>query len=302
MPMLRNVRAPRLLLAAALTTVALSSGCGGGARHAGDASHLDAIATDLPDDGGPGPVHLFWVSSNAIFRGMCEGREPLIRANCGDDLQSMNYDVFRKRLDNGLSQTIIDLTNEAARLQQTINVVQAEIQKTLDALAAIEQQNGHLTAELEQLRAQVRKFQQFVAELQDQITMIDQELRRLADQDLMAQREIVVKQLADYQHRLDALGPQIQAVSRQIDALGQQAAELQTKLNSLTARLDNLRGDLAGVTTQLSAAYDDFSVYELTIRRLESGIVASVLRDNVLYQRERQFVKRFEKIFAADRR
>jgi predicted nuclease with TOPRIM domain len=265
----------------------------------GEASSAKQIGTDLPDSGSSDPqVKLYYVVDGRIFRGLCEGRDTVI-PECGIDVESMTYGVFRERLDGGLSQMIRDLTEEAQQIRTAMAFVEHELQGTIDAINDIEQQSGHLSAELKELRAKMTRFENTVAAYNEQLALINQALQdAIADADLLAQRLIVIDALTRYRAQLDDIGARIPVLLDQIQAVHSQVADLRIRLNALNIRLSNLNAEMAQVDARLRLAYDDFSVYESTLRKLNSGIVYTVLSDNVIAQKERQFIKRFEKIFS----
>lgn len=267
-----------------------------------ESSETKNIATDLPDRLGGGPTNLYWVNADRVFRGTCRvsgpNGTPAIPSNCDSNIKSMRYAEFKQKLDNGLSQTITDLTNEAQRLREIIISVQEQIAQTLTAIAEQERLGGPTSSELQKLQQDMQEFQGFVTELKDQLTLIDTELRRLNSQDLVMQRDIVVRQLSDYQRQVAEIAAAIPAMVTKIGNCTVQLETLRRQLASLQVRLDNLQLDLTQVTSKLQLACDDFGVYGDTLAKLTSGITYSVLTDNIIARQNRQFVKRFETIFS----
>jgi chromosome segregation ATPase len=261
------------------------------------ASTTKQIGTDLPDSGGNAQVKLYWVVDGRVFRGLCNGRDTVI-PECSNDVESMTYNVFRERLDGGLSATIRELSEEAQRIRAAMTYVEHELQATIDAINDIESQSGHLSSELQELRAKMARFEKTVAAYNEQLALIDTALQQaIADADLLAQRQIVVDALGRYRAQLDDVGARIPVLLDQIAAVQVQVADLRIRINSLTIRLGNLNDEMAQVDARLQLAYDDFTVYESTLRKLNSGIVYTVLSDNVIAQKERQFIRRFERLF-----
>lgn len=263
-----------------------------------DASTPKAIGTDLPDDGTNAPVHLFWVTGNRIFRAGCEDRRPM-RSTCTRDMMSRPYDAFKVSLDNGLSQTVIDLADEARRIQGAIVRLETELGSTLAEIARIEREQGPLSRELESLRGQMTRFQTLITEYHDQLRLIDEALRRMANQDLQTQRGYMLRELAELEQRLGDISRRIPDLMERIAAFNTQLAALRDRLATVTARLANLKTDLADVTTRLNEAQSDLEVYQDTLSMLTDGIIFRVLADDVLYQKNRLFVRRFERIFDA---
>lgn len=267
-------------------------------------SQTASIATDLPDRIGGGPVHLYWTTSDRVYRGTCNpdaGEGVLaIPHNCSINQRSMLYDRFKEQLDGGLSQTITELTQEAQRLQELMLYVQDQIGQTTVAIAEQERLGGPLTAELQRLRHDIGEFQIFVTELREQLALITDALLRLNDANLMMQREIVVRQLTAYQGRVNAIALRIPGVLSQLRGITTQLHALNVQLTSLQNRLSNLQVDISQVTGRLQAACDDFAIYGETLSYLRSGITLSIFADNTMAQRNRQFVRRFEQIFGAN--
>ncbi len=261
------------------------------------ASSTQQIGTDLPDSGGNAQVKLYWVVDGRVFRGLFNGRDTVI-PECSNDVEAMTYSIFRERLDGGLSATIRELSEEAQRIRAAMAYVEHELQATIDAINDIEQQSGNLSAELRELRAKMARFEQTVAAYNEQLLLIDAALQQaIADSDLLAQRLIVLDALGRYRAQLDDIGARIPILLDQIQAVNVQVADLRIRINALTIRLGNLNDEMAQVDARLQLAYDDFTVYESTLRKLNSGIVYTVLSDNVIAQKERQFIRRFERLF-----
>ncbi len=258
-----------------------------------------AIGTDLPDDGSDAPVHLFWVTGDRIFRAECTGRTPILRSNCTTDLTSKQYTGFKASLDNGLSQTVRDLADEARRIQLAIGRLETEMVGTLAQITEIEREQGPLSRELESLRTQMTRFQAFVQEYREQLHLIDEALRRMANQDLQTQRTYMLRELATYQRSLSDIAQRIPALMEQIGRINTQLSTLRERLETVTARLTNLKSDLSDVTARLDEAQSDLEVYQDTLSMLTDGIIYHVLADDVLYQKNRLFVRRFERIFDA---
>ena len=287
------IDAAKLLVIAVLIALSASA-CD---RPAQQTSTTQAIGTDLPDDGGDLSVYLYWTNSGRIFRGRCPDRHDVIRVRCTDDLQSLNYGGFMTTLDGGLSQTIRSLTEESRRIQTAIVRVESQISAVQDELNRLEQQYGHLDAELRRLRADLNRFESFVAEYREQLRLIDIALGQIDDADIAAQRLIVLARLGEYQEKLLDIGRGIDGIITQVGDISSQVDTLRTQISGLTARLSNLQHDLDDVSSRLQRAVDDFSVYEDTLRRLNDGIIYTVMSDNVILARQRQFVRRFDTIF-----
>ncbi len=258
-----------------------------------------AIGTDLPDDGTDAPVHLFWVTGDRIFRAECTGRTPILRSNCTEDMASRSYTNFKVSLDNGLSQTVRDLADEARRIQQAIVRLESEMAETLSQIAVIEREQGPLSQELEALRTQMTRFQAFVSEYREQLRLIDEALRRMANQDLQTQRTYMLRELSSYEAKLTDIARRIPGLMEQISRINTQLAALRDRLATVTVRLTNLKSDLADVSSRLEEARSDLEVYQTTLSMLTDGIIYHVLADDVLYQKNRLFVRRFERIFDA---
>lgn len=263
-------------------------------------AELASIATDLPDDGGESSIHLFWVFAGKLFRGDCTVREPLIPRTCGRNVRTMDYDEFKVKLDNGLSQTIRELSDEAQSIQAALGRIHDQMRPIQDEIRRLEREGSEHSAELARLRGDLEEFQIYVSELQDQLRYIEEELRRVAnDPDLRAQQAIVVEQLGQYRTKVASIADRIPALLDKVRHIGDQVAALQQQLDVFNTRLANLQADLEDVTTRLNAAYDDFSVYEDTLRRLESQVIYTTLSTNTMLSRQRQFIRRFERIFAS---
>jgi len=292
----------RVPLAAAITIGLLMfpSACGRN-HHSGeniDSASLNSIATDLPDNGGTTAIHLFWVFAGQIHRGDCAGPEPLIPRTCSRNVKTMNYDQFKSRLDNGLSQSIKDLSDEASEIQAALARIYDQIRPIKAEIERLERDGDAHRTELAQLRHEMEEFQIYVSELQDQLRYIEDELRRAAnDPDLRAQQAIVMDQLGRYRSKVATISAKIPALLDKVRDISDQVAALQYQLDAFNTRLSNLQSDLDDVMTRLNAAYDDFSVYEDTLRRLESQVIYTTLSTNGMLQRQRQFIRRFEKIF-----
>ena len=283
----------------------MPTGCGSRDRLV-SGSETKAIATDLPDDGTNGKIHLYWIFAGNILRGECRLRnpgDPLIPRTCmrnDSTTKSMSYEVFKEKLDNGLSQTIKNLSEEARNIQQAIARINAQIIPIKVEIERLEREGNVHSAELARLRNDLSEFQIYVSELQDQLRYIEEELRRTAnDPDLLAQRSIVMEQLGRFRTKLNDISGRIPALLDKVRSISAQVDVLKTQLVALTTRLNNLQIDLDDVTTRLAVAYDDFSVYEDTLRRLESQAIFSALSTNTIVQRQRQFIKRFDRIFTS---
>jgi len=267
--------------------------------HAGaPLSSVAAIATDLPDDGSPNKtVNLYWVTDDHIFRGGCPNRDVLLRSQCTVGIQSMMYADFKQQLDGGLSDTIRQLQDEARKIQDAMVAIDAQVQETLAQINKIEQQNGGLSQELQDLRVKMQNFETIVAEYRQQLTLIEQALQQAVDQDMVQLHAYVVAQLSKYQEQLTGISQEVADLMQQLHDAEGQLLQLREQADKLNARLANLKIDLAVVQEKLQHAYDDFSVYQLTLDRLNNGIIFPILADNVWFQRERQFVKRFDQVF-----
>lgn len=257
------------------------------------------IITDLPDNGDITPTHLYWVVGNHLFRGLCVDPAHILPTSCGDQRQSMSYTTFKTELDGGLSATIRALTEETAEIQAAIRMIERQIVATTQAIADLERQSGDLSAEIARLREALHRFDRYIRDYRDQLALIEASLRRLADADLAAQRLDMLRELAECQQKIADISRQVDTIVDEMDRVSTAAGRLQTELVSLTNRSTNLRYDLAIISTRLQAARDDFSVYEDTLEMLNDGVAYRVLADNVRFQKVRQFVRRFERIFAA---
>ncbi len=293
--MRRNICGLIVMLAAIASPI---HACSRETSDEGNASTSKAIGSDLPDDGSDALVHLYWVTGGQIFRAACNGRTPILRSNCTSEMSSMSYDSFKVTLDGGLSDTIRELSDEAERIQGAIGHLQADMEATLATIAEIERRSGGLSTELEHLRADLVRFQTFIQEYREQLSLIDAALRRMADRDLQTQRVVIMQELQEYQGRLADIASRIPGLVDQIAGIQTELAELQEHLDTVNARLENLNAELTDVSTRLAVAHDDFEVYEDTLSKLTDGIIYRVLSDNVLYQKNRQFVRRFERIFS----
>ena len=234
------------------------------------------------------------------MRGECYTREPLIPRTCSRNVKSIDYNQFKVKLDNGLSQTIKDLSDEARSIQIALARIHAEIRPITLEIERLERDGNAHSAELARLRIDMEEFQIYVVELSDQLRFIEDELRRAAsDPDLRAQQSLVIEQLNRYRTKLSNISAKLPDLLSAIKAISAQVAVLKTQLIVFNTRLDNLQADLADVSKRLAVAYSDFSVYEVTLNRLESQVIFSALSTNRIAQEERQFIKRFEKIFAS---
>lgn len=269
-------------------------------REGPSASSAKQIATDLPDSGTLTPVHVYWITGNRLFRAACPDRNFILREHCQDGRRSIDYARFKRDLDGGLSETIRQLTDETNQIQSAIRAVEQQIVATTEAIADLERRSGHLSAEVGRLRDDIRRFDAYIREYREQLALIEAALRRLADADLAAQRNDMLRELARCQQSIADIARQVDLIMDQIRAIGGDIGRLRGELTSLTNRATNLRYDLSLVAARLQQAYDDFSVYEETLVMLNDEIIFRVLSDNVRFQKVRQFVRRFERIFAAN--
>lgn len=260
-------------------------------------SETNDIATDLPDTGSDLPIHLYWVTDTRIYRGFCANRDVMLRTQCRDNVAFMSWGEFKQDLDGGLSTTIRALQQEARNIQMAMASVEAQIQQILAEINRIEQQQGSLSVELRNLRTQMQEFQVIVQEYRQQLNLIEQSLAQAVDRDMSELRLYVMGQIQKYQQNLTNVSNRITVLMGQIRDANVQLVTLRDQANRLNNRLQNLNGDLSIVQTRLTTAYSDFSVYEGTLRRLTSGIVHPILADNTWFSAERQFVKRFDRIF-----
>ncbi len=285
-----------LSLAVLTTVVALPSACN---RVPADpsASSPESIATDLPDDGGTPQNSLFWANNGRVFRGRCLEGSDFTREECSRELVSMSYDTFKVDLDGGLSETIRELAAESRRIQDAIALIERDLAAARAELDALEARQGGLSAELSRLRSEIIRAENNLAEYREQLVLIDEALSQAADQDISAMRPIVLARLADWQSRLAQINGQLEALLAQVGSLQTEIEEVTRRMATLTARISNLQIEFASVNQRLEMAYGDFSVYEETVRRLNSGITYTVLSTNTILARQRLFIKRFEAIF-----
>ncbi len=256
------------------------------------------IGTDLPDNGGNAPIHVYWVTDTKIFRGYCPNRDIVMRQHCQDNREHRDWAQFKTQLDGGLSTTIRQLQEEARNIQGVIATIEVQIQQILHEINEIERQHGTLSVELRNLRTQMEYFQSVVRDYSIQLDLIDQSLAQALDKDMAHLRLHVMAQIKKYQRESAAISGRIEILMTQIQNAHGQLANLRDQATRLNNRLQNLNHDLAVVQNRLDTAYSDFSVYEVTLRKLLSGIVHPILSDNVYWAEERQFVKRFDSIFS----
>jgi peptidoglycan hydrolase CwlO-like protein len=295
---MNNFQKCKTLIGTAILAGLMITGCG---RTSSDqsASEVNDIATDLPDTGGNLPIHLYWVTDTRIYRGYCANSDIMLRTKCRENVKFMSWTDFKQDLDGGLSTTIRALQQEARNIQAAISSLEVQIQQILAEINRIEQQQGTISAELRNLRTQMQEFQVIVQEYRVQLNLIDQSLAQAVDRDMAELRLYVMAQLRKYQQNLNDISNRITVLMRQIHDANVQLASLRDQATRLNNRLQNLNSDLAIVQQRLSTAYSDFNVYEGTLRRLTSGIVHPILADNTWFTAERQFVKRFDRIFNA---
>jgi predicted nucleic acid-binding Zn-ribbon protein len=256
------------------------------------------IGTDLPDNGGNAPIHVYWVTDTKIFRGYCPNRDVVTRQHCQERREHRDWAQFKTQLDGGLSTTIRQLQEEARHIQGVIANVETQIQQILNEINAIERAQGGLSTELRNLRTQMEYFQSVVREYSIQLDLIDQSLAQALDKDMAQLRLHVMAQIKKYQQQSSAISGRIEDLMAQIQTAHGQLANLRDQATRLNNRLQNLNHDLALVQDRLDTAYSDFNVYEVTLRKLLSGIVHPILSDNIWWASERQFVKRFDSIFS----
>jgi predicted nucleic acid-binding Zn-ribbon protein len=261
-------------------------------------STTNDIGTDLPDNGGNAPIHVYWVTDTKIFRGYCPNRDVVTRQHCQENREHRDWAQFKTNLDGGLSNTIRQLQEEARNIQGVIATLEVQIQQILNEINAIERQQGTLSVELRNLRTQMEYFQSVVREYSIQLDLIDQSLAQALDKDMAQLRLHVMAQIKKYQQQSAAISGRIDDLMTQIQNTHGQLASLRDQATRLNNRLQNLNHDLAIVQDRLATAYSDFNIYEVTLRKLLSGIVHPILSDNVWWAAERQFVKRFDSIFS----
>lgn len=282
----------------ALSLACLTGVVGCGAPTTNQQSSTQDIVTDLPDNGVEGPAYLYWTVGLKIFRGKCTDGVYLQPGCTNPDIQAMNYNTFKSKLDNGLSQTIVDLTAEVAEIQAAISTIESEVSKTLKTIAQKRLELGATNAELDAAEAEANRVSAFVKEYKVQLIFINIQIAKASDPDYLVLRNLVAADLALYSSKLDALCKKMQELVARINQLGLTIGDLSSNLATLCTRLDNLRYELADVTGDLQDATDDFSVYTDTISKLESIIVHRVFSDDTLFRKNRKFIRRFDKIFA----
>jgi len=263
-------------------------------------AELRDIATDLPDTGLASDVHLYWVSSGRIFRAACDDTGILTRIHCRTELASMPYTAFKEQLDGGLSDLILQLTEESARIQLAMSRVREEISRVQSAIDRLNAQGGPLRDQLQLLEREMKTFDSWIVDLGEQIRLINDRLARLANGDLARQRDKILQQIDNLRSEMNGIETRMLAVSNSLQRIAGQIAPLAAELTALRTRLDNLNVEAAQVAVRLDLARSDFAVYRETLDYLTDGIVFHVLRDNTWYAAVRQFVKRFDRIFAAN--
>ena len=75
-------------------------------------NNVKTISTDLPDSGKTGPVKMYWVSGESVYRGTCGDSTFVVKPNCQNDIESMGYAEFKSRLDAGVTATVARLVDE----------------------------------------------------------------------------------------------------------------------------------------------------------------------------------------------
>lgn len=285
------------LLSCILTGAVVFTACGESKNK--NASTTKDIATDLPDSGANNPVYRYWVQDGKIARGLCDGREILVASNCSSDVKKLSYDVFKIRLNGGLTNTAVDLFRELMEIESAVYRIEKTIDATSKAIVAEQQRLGATNAELEATKAELAKVSTFVAEYKVQLAKINVQLRVVFDADLHEQGAELAAQLDGLRAQLGVICDKIPDILARIKEITAKIDSLKSQLNLLSTRLRNLKIDHDRVMQDFEHACQELAIYHDTIEKLTSGIIYRVMSDNDRWQAERRFIKRFDRIFAA---
>jgi predicted nucleic acid-binding Zn-ribbon protein len=293
------MKTPSRLLLATLAAAAVTSACG---RHQIPApSSVKTISTDLPDTGTLGPIKMYWVESGRLFRGTCADNVVVIKPNCLNGIEVMDYSTFMTRLDGGLAATVAKLSAEVDGIDATMAIVESDITAVRAAIDTKEQELGTTRVDLEATRLEITKVESFIHEYRFQLRAIAKHLSTMQDADLAQQSTEMAAELQTLITKIADLYKQVPALVAQIKEIKGEIVELSSQLDQLYNRLTNLTFDYDRASRALQDACDDYASYQLTLTMLTDpdGINFQVHAEDLKFQKVRQFVKRFEAIFAA---
>ena len=277
-------------------------------RHDSQQSSVKDISTDLsesdgnaPGKSGSGPVQMYWVADAEVVRGVCADRKNVIRSNCNKDLRSMDVGSFKRALDGGLAATadlligrLIEIESAIDQLQEQSTDLRAAIDSTATGLGATE---SDLTA----AKTELVKLSTFIADYHRQLKSIKQRLAAVRDADLKAQAAQLSNEMADLWGQVIGVGGQISGLQGNVVKLEARLTMLQSKLEVIGLALRSLDQQQSATNAALTIVFDDLAAYSKTLDMLQDpdGINFRVQSDNPWYAKVRQFVRRFDAIFAA---
>lgn len=286
-----------LIIVAMANIIALSLN----ACRSDETSSTKMIGTDLDENAEKGSPYLYWIANDQIFRGACDDRELYLRSTCKGSTDQMSYEVFKVKLENGLSETISELEENSVKLRSYIAKVEKQIARTkADIESAVEEQ-AMTEKEKEEVSQEMLKLEDAIQEYKLILAAIVDRLAEFPEDDLESQSGVMATELDGIRSELGDIYDQIEELVEKIAALKTKIKVLRKSLTKLGKKIEKLQKALDVVESDLEQAQNDFANYTNTIEKLEDDTIPyRATAANEWYDNNRPFIRRFAPIFDAN--